>query len=71
MSLPGEHPLAVLFCSSHMLPFYTKSGFFPVQNPVSVLESGKWVLFEDNKMVLPLSGKPWPEGELDINGRSW
>jgi hypothetical protein len=22
-------------------------------------------------IVLPLSGKPWPEGELDINGRSW
>lgn len=65
------YDFAVLFCSNHIIPFYTKRGFCPVQNPVYVLESGKWVLFEDNKMVLPLSAKPWPEGEMDVYGRSW
>jgi GNAT superfamily N-acetyltransferase len=65
------YDFAMLFCSSHRLPFYTRGGFCQVQNPVYVLESGKRILFEDNKMVLPLSGKPWPEGEIDVNGRSW
>ena len=70
----GSHEaydFAMLFCSNHMVPYYTKRGFCLVYNPVYVLESGKWILFADNKMILPLSGKPWPEGELDVNGRSW
>ena len=65
------YDFAMLFCSNHMVPYYTKRGFSLVYNPVYVLESGKWILFADNKMILPLSGKAWPEGELDVNGRSW
>jgi predicted acetyltransferase len=65
------YDFAMLFCSNHMLPYYTKRGFCLVNNPVYVLDSGKWILFADNKMILPLSGKPWPDGELDVNGRSW
>jgi predicted acetyltransferase len=65
------YDFAMLFCSNLMISYYTKRGFCQVQNPVHILESGKWILFEGNKMVMPLSGKPWPEGEVDVDGRSW
>src|SRR5512140_3397949 len=58
MCLRQCYDFAMLFCSMQMIPFYTRRGFCQVQNPVYLLESGKRVLFEDNKMVLPLSGKP-------------
>ena len=69
---PGDrYDFAMLFCSDHMVRYYTKRGFSEVPNPVHILEAGKWILFEDHRMVLPLSGKPWPEGEVDVSGRSW
>ena len=65
------YDFAMLFCSDPMLPYYTKRGFCEVFNPVHILEAGQWILFEDHRMVLPLSGKPWLEGEVDVSGRSW
>ena len=67
----NSYDFAMLFCSDPMLPYYTKRGFSEVPNPVHILEAGRWILFEDHRMVLPLSGKPWPEGEVDVSGRSW
>jgi predicted acetyltransferase len=65
------YDFAMLFCSDHMVHYYTQRGFSQVPNPVHILQSGQWILFEDHRMVMPLSGKPWPEGEVDVNGRSW
>jgi predicted acetyltransferase len=67
----GGYDFAMLFCDTRMIPYYTKRGYRLVQNPLYILQSGRRVLFESNKMVLPLSGKPWPEGEVDVNGPPW
>jgi len=67
----NAYDFAMLFCSDHMVHYYTKRGFSQVPNPVHILQSGQWILFEDHRMIMPLSGKPWPEGEVDVNGRSW
>jgi predicted acetyltransferase len=71
MRLRGSYDFAMLFCSSHMIPYYAKSGYCQIQNPIYILQRGQRVLFEDHQMVLPLSGKPWPEGEADLNGPPW
>jgi predicted acetyltransferase len=65
------YDFAMLFCYDPMIPFYTKRGFTQVPNLVHILQAGQWILFGDNRMILPLSGKPWPEGEVDVSGRSW
>jgi len=67
----NSYDFAMLFCDTTMIPYYTKRGYGLVPNPVYILQSGKRVLFDDNKMVLPLSGKPWPDGEIDVNGPPW
>jgi nodulation protein A len=67
----GGYDFAMLFCDTSMIPYYSASGFNLVHNPVYILQSDQPALFEDNKMVRPLSGKPWPEGDVDLNGQSW
>ena len=67
----GGYDFAMLFCGTLMIPYYTKRGYCLVHNPLYILQSGQRVLFDSNKMVRPLSGKPWPEGEVDVNGAPW
>ncbi|MGD0005861.1 MAG: GNAT family N-acetyltransferase [Anaerolineaceae bacterium] len=67
----GGYDFAMLFCDTRMITYYTKRGYRLVHNPLYILQSGRRVLFESDKMVLPLSGKPWPEGEVDVNGPPW
>jgi len=65
------YDFAMLFCDPKLIPYYAKSGFRQVNNPIYILQSGRRVLFEDHQMVLPLSGKPWPEGDVELNGPPW
>jgi predicted acetyltransferase len=67
----NAYDFAMLFCTDHMVHYYTQRGFCQVTNPVHIFEAGQWILFEDHRMIMPLSGKPWPEGEVDVSGRSW
>jgi GNAT superfamily N-acetyltransferase len=65
------YDFAMLFCDPKLIPYYGKNGFYQVHNPIYILQSGRRVLFEDHQMVLPLSGKSWPEGDVDVNGPPW
>jgi GNAT superfamily N-acetyltransferase len=67
----GGYDFAMLYCNPKLIPYYAKSGYRQVVNPIYILQHGQRVLFEDHQMVLPLSGKPWPEGDVDVNGPPW
>jgi predicted acetyltransferase len=67
----GGYDFAMLYCSPEKIPYYAKSGFRQVLNRIYILQHGQRVLFEDHQMVLPLSGKPWPDGDVDVNGPPW
>jgi GNAT superfamily N-acetyltransferase len=67
----GGYDFAMLYCDPKLIPFYAKSGYRQVLNRIYILQHGQRVLFEDHQMVLPLSGKPWPDGDVDVNGPPW
>lgn len=67
----GGYDFAMLYCNPKLIPYYAKSGYRQVVNPIYILQHGQRVLFEDHQMVLPLSGKLWPEGDVDVNGPPW
>jgi aminoglycoside 2'-N-acetyltransferase I len=67
----GGYDFAMLYCDPKLIPYYAKSGYRQVLNSIYILQHGQRVLFEDHQMVLPLSGKPWPEGDVDVNGPPW
>lgn len=62
---------SMLFCADEMIPYYGKSGYSQVHNPLYIWQKGQRVPFNDNKMVLPVSGMSWPEGEVDVQGAPW
>ncbi len=67
----ASYDFSMLFCSPEMIPYYTKRGYRQVTNTIYILQYGRRVLFEDHQMVLPLSGKSWPDGDVDVNGPPW
>ena len=67
----GSYDFAMLFCEPKMIPYYAKRGYTQIHNPIYILQGGQRVLFEDYEKVLPLSGKSWPEGDVDVNGPPW
>jgi GNAT superfamily N-acetyltransferase len=71
MQKEGDIDFTMLFCSCEMIPYYQKSGYRLVKNPLYITQSSGRLRFDDNYMVLPVSGKPWPEGEIDISGPPW
>jgi GNAT superfamily N-acetyltransferase len=67
----GSYDFAMLFCDPKMIPYYASCGYIQVLNPIFIIQRGQRVEFDDHQMVLPISGKPWPEGVVDIPGRPW
>jgi len=67
----GGYDFAMLYCNPKLIPYYAKSGYRQALNLIYILQYGQRVLFNDHQMVLPLSGKPWPEGDVDVNGPPW
>lgn len=71
MRSEGCYDFGMLFCDTKMIPYYSRNGYTLVHNPLFIMQRGQRVPFNDNKMVLPISGKPWPEGVVDIPGSPW
>ena len=67
----GGYDFAMLYCDPKLIPYYAKSGYRQVLNRIYILQHGQQVLFEDHQMVLPLSGKSWTDGDVDVNGPPW
>jgi len=67
----GCYDFGMLFCDPEMIPYYASCGYIQIYNPIFIIQRGQRVEFVDHQMVLPISGKPWPEGVVDIPGRPW
>ncbi len=62
----------LLITGENLLPFYGRLGWRRVSNPLLVEQPGRGrVRLEYVTMVLPLGGRPWPEGEIDLRGLPW
>lgn len=65
----AEHGLLV--CIDERLPFYERLGWQRVEASVGFEQPGGRQINEINTMVLPLRGRPWPTGEVDLCGLPW
>jgi len=71
MRSEGCYDFGMLFCDTEMIPYYSRNGYTLVHNPLFIMQRGQRVPFDDNELVLPISGKLWPEGVVDIPGSPW
>ena len=71
MRSEGCYDFGMLFCDPEMIPYYASCGYIQIFNPIFIIQRRQRVEFVDHQMVLPISGKPWPEGVVDIPGRPW
>jgi predicted acetyltransferase len=67
----GGYDFGMLFCDPKMIPYYASCGYIQIFNQIFIIQRGQRVAFIDHQMVLPISGKLWPEGVVDIPGRPW
>jgi GNAT superfamily N-acetyltransferase len=66
----AEHGLLV--CIDERLPFYGRLGWQRIDAPVAFDQpGGRRQVNEINTMVLPLRGKAWPAGDVDLRGLPW
>lgn len=61
----------MLFCFDRLLPFYKSMGWQHIQDDVYVFNKTEKVIWTDEMMVLPLTAKQWPKGDVDIDGYFW
>jgi len=61
----------LLICIDERVPFYGRLGWERVPDPVIFDQPGRRQVNEINTMVLPLRGRPWPRGEVDLCGLPW
>jgi GNAT superfamily N-acetyltransferase len=65
----AEH--GMLICLDTRLAFYGHLGWQRVEAPVAFDQPGGRQVNEINTMVLPLRGRPWPAGDVDLRGLPW
>lgn len=63
----------ILFCLSHLKPFYARIGWQPLENHFLIAQStGKQHLPAAlNPMMLPCGTMLWPAGEIDLASPPW
>jgi predicted N-acetyltransferase YhbS len=61
----------MLFCDPKRIPYYQKSGYVRISNPLYVRRDSDRHLFPDPCLVLNLRGNPFPPGEVDCMGLPW
>jgi GNAT superfamily N-acetyltransferase len=65
----AQHGLLV--CIDERVPFYGRLGWQRIDAPVEFDQPGGRQVNEINTMVLPLRGRPWPAGDVDLCGLPW
>ena len=61
----------LLVCGDHMLPYYGRLGWQVAPGPLLVEQPQGKIILPTNTLVLPLAGKPWPAGTIDLCGLPW
>ena len=61
----------LLLCRHEVSPVYAKLGWFRVVGPTTFSRNGVVAAYEHDTMILPLAGKAWPPGLIDMLGLPW
>lgn len=61
----------LLFCLPRMFPFYESQGWQVVEQTVLIDQPSVRIASPLEVMVLPLDGRPWPDGEVELNSFPW
>ena len=61
----------LLICDEATAPFYRRLGWQAVPGPLVFDQPGGKITFPDVTMVLPLAGREWPPGTIDLCGLPW
>jgi ribosomal protein S18 acetylase RimI-like enzyme len=62
---------ALLVCSHERVSLYASLGWQVVSGPMCFDQPEGKRIFDDVVMILSLTGKPWPAGEIDLVGLPW
>ena len=61
----------LLICGDDMIPFYDRLGWRVTPGPLWVDQPQGKVRMPTTIMTLPLAGRPWPGGTIDLCGLPW
>ncbi|MBE3067751.1 MAG: GNAT family N-acetyltransferase [Chloroflexi bacterium] len=61
----------LLNCANESQPFYARLGWKTVSTELWFTENKKRRSLQTPVMILPLSNRDWPEGEIDLCGLPW
>ena len=64
-------PFGLLVCAEVTRPFYKSLGWKLVANSLTFVQNEQRLPLYTCVMALPLSGQPWPAGEIDLCGLPW
>jgi aminoglycoside 2'-N-acetyltransferase I len=58
-------------CRHEVSPVYAKMRWIAVPGPTRFTRSGVITTYPNDTMILPLAGKEWPSGRIDMLGLPW
>jgi aminoglycoside 2'-N-acetyltransferase I len=61
----------LLLCRHEVSPVYAKVGWVIVPGPTTFTRAGVAATYPHDTMILPLSGRAWPPGPIDMLGLPW
>jgi aminoglycoside 2'-N-acetyltransferase I len=60
-----------LLCRHEVSQVYAKLGWIIVPGPTTFTRAGITATYPNDTMILPLAGKQWPAGPIDMLGPPW
>lgn len=64
-------PFGLLVCSNETRPLYEGLGWQHVADELYFIQNGEQRLLKSFVMILPLAGRNWPSGKIDLCGLPW
>jgi len=61
----------LLLCRHEVSPVYAKMGWIGVPGPTRFTRGGVNATYPNDTMIMPLAGKEWPSGPIDMLGLPW
>jgi aminoglycoside 2'-N-acetyltransferase I len=60
-----------LLCRHEVSPVYAKIGWIIVPGPTTFTRAGVNAIYPNDTMILPVAGREWPGGAIDVMGLPW
>lgn len=64
-------PFGLLICADETQPVYARCGWQTIAHSLVFIQNGQPRHLPTCVMCLPLTGQPWPVGEIDLCGLPW